>query len=205
MKINTIKYVFENKKPELRRIVVKYGLTPAKNNLDLWRKVNYVIATYKQEAMMDIAKIHPDKDLISWAIEQTQPKPSVVDLSDANTSKNIIPENLTRIEQKIGEAIENLPQDLINTSRSNVKSAIKKSEYHSVCGCSGADGENEYSNCNGNSGCTCGCKNKNNYSNAEGDSNKIGDWVKDNLPTVVIGSLLLVGVVLFMRTPKIGG
>lgn len=69
MEINTIRYVFGAKKPELRRLVVKYGLPPAKNEQDLWRKTNYLVAKFQKEMLKDIAYIHPDRELILWSTE----------------------------------------------------------------------------------------------------------------------------------------
>lgn len=184
MKINTIRYVFENKKPELRRIVVKYGLPPAKNDSDLWKKTNYLVAKFQEEAMKDIALIHPDRELIIWS-------------SEPKVEKKQLEEIILKTEPII--------EPLINTNNYNKKFGADGEDYFSnACGCSGANGETEYSNCNGNKKCSCGCESNKNYSNADGDTKKsIGDMLKDNLPAVVVGSLLLVGVVLFLKAPKV--
>lgn len=180
MKINTIRYVFENKKPELRRIVVKYGLPPAKNDADLWKKTNYLVAKFQEEAMKDIALIHPDRELIIWSSE-SKSKPSI------NT--DLVP------------ALEPVPITVVATS-SNIN-ANGEDNYSNACGCSGANGETEYSNCNGNKKCNCGCDSNRNYSNVEGNDKKsFSDILKENLPTVVVGGLLLVGVALLLKTPK---
>lgn len=195
MKINSIRYVFENKQPELRRIIVKYGLPPATNSKDLWRKVNYLVAKFKNEMLRDIAEIHPDKELILWSENlKNSDKPNIPEIP----LKNI----MQTPEQNSGEL-----DSLINTSRSNVKNTLKKEKYSSVCGCSGADGQScadncssaadgDYSNCYGNN-CSCGCGNKNQenkFSNAEGDSK-----IKDNLPVIVLGGLITVGLFLMLK------
>lgn len=74
MEINTIRYVFGAKKPELRRLVVKYGLPPAKNEQDLWHKTNYLVAKFQKEMLKDIAYIHPDRELILWSTETEESK-----------------------------------------------------------------------------------------------------------------------------------
>lgn len=171
MKIDTIRYVFENRQPELRRLVVKYGLPPAKNSKDLWSKVNYLVAKFKSEMLKDIADIHPDKDLIVWS-ESTKNAPTSINEIDL---KSILP--------------------------------IAKEDKSSACGCSGADGDYSecqgnpncdcnkgYSNCGGNPNCKCG-----QYSNADG----IGSKIKDNMPIVVIASLLVVGGLLFLGNRNI--
>ena len=158
MKIDTIRYVYENRQPELRRLVVKYGLPPAKNAKDLWTKVNYLVAKFKGEVLKDIADIHPDKDLIIWN-ESTK-------VSSYNVPKSISELDLNTI----------LP--------------IEKEKKSGACGCAGADGE--YSECGGGCGCS---RCKTTYSNVGG----IGEKVKDNMPILVIGSLLLVGGLLFLN------
>lgn len=170
--MDTIKYIFETKQPELRRLVVKYGLQPAKNSKDLLDKVSYLTLKFKEEFLKDIAAIHPDRDLILWS--QDSDKKSAVDAVAAETSV------LTKKE----------PYD-------------KKSKevISSACGCSGADGENqdaadEFSNCGGNPDCKCGNKNNQSFSNAEGKS--FSDTLKDNMPLVIVGSLLLVGGLIFL-------
>ena len=164
MEINTIRYVFANRQPELRRLVVKYGLTPAKNEHDLWRKVNYLGKTFKKEFFKDIADIHPDRELILW---NELPK-----LSQAPTSISDADVKHPEIQEIVKKVIE------------------KKS---GACGCSGADGEEESSNCGGNPNCGCGKgkKNEPSFSNADGKS--LSDTLKDNMPLVIIGSLILVG------------
>ena len=128
MQNNTIKYIFENKQPELRRLVVKYGLTPAKNKMDLWKKVNYLIAKFKDEMLFDVAKIHPDRDLIIWALQQQQQETSPV-TETAIAAKEI-------------------------SSNACGCSSADGDDYSNVCGCSSANGD-EYSNCYGNPNCNC--------------------------------------------------
>jgi hypothetical protein len=74
MEINTIRYIFGAKKPELRRLVVKYGLPPAKNEQDLWHKTNYLVAKFQEEMLKDIAYIHPDRELILWSTKSEESK-----------------------------------------------------------------------------------------------------------------------------------
>lgn len=156
MKIDTIRYVYENRQPELRRLVVKYGLPPAKNAKDLWTKVNYLVAKFKGEVLKDIADIHPDKDLIIW-----------------NEST------------KVGS--DNVPKSISELDLSSILPMAMEEKKSGACGCAGADGEHsEY-------GGGCGCKTAT-YSNAGG----IVEKVKDNMPIVIIGSLLLVGGLLFL-------
>jgi len=62
-----IGYVFDSYKKNpnvLNKIVVKYGVAPAINPQDLWKKVNFIVTKFPQDALKDIANIHPDKGLI---------------------------------------------------------------------------------------------------------------------------------------------
>ena len=175
MKNNTIKYIFENKQPELRRLIIKYGLTPAKNNADLWKKVNYLIAKFKDEMLFDVAKLHPDKDLILWAYQQQQQQ-----------------------QQQQQRGFDMMQKSSYNQNQSNVEgdysdacgcSSANGDEYSNACGCSSANGD-DYSNCNGNPDCKCNCS-----SGVDGQESKttVADKLKNNMPLVVVGSLLLVG------------
>jgi hypothetical protein len=132
--MDTIKYVFETKQPELRRLVVKYGLQPAKNSKDLLDKVSYLTLKFKEEFLKDIADIHPDRELILWS--QDSDKKSSVDAVAAETSVSV----KEKLDKNYNDATS------------------------SACGCSGADGESqdavdEFSNCGGNPDCKCGNKN----------------------------------------------
>lgn len=153
MQNNTITYIFENRQPELKRLIVKYGLNPAKNKVDLWKKINYLVAKFKDEMLRDLAEIHPDKDLILWNESQKE-------------------------DVKLPEST---PIAIVE-AKSN------------ACGCSGANGEKEFSNCYGNPSCSCGCKN--NYANVEGENED--NKSKDNLPLLVVGSLLVISGLLFL-------
>lgn len=169
--MDTIKYVFETKQPELRRLVVKYGLQPAKNSKDLLDKVSYLMLKFKEEFLKDIAAIHPDRELILWS--QDSDKKSSVDAVDAENA-----------------VIEKEPYDKKHNDATS-----------SACGCSSADGVSqdavdEFSNCGGNPYCKCGNKSNQVFSNVEGKS--FSDTLKDNMPLVIVGSLLLVGGLIFL-------
>lgn len=178
MKNNTIKYIFENRQPELRRLIVKYGLTPARSKADLWKKVNYLVTKFKQEMLFDIAKMHPDRDLILWAAQQ---------------------------QQKISQPQPVLPQ-------MPSVSSFNQEENSNACGCSSANGDDysnmncgmsafsgdDFSNCSGNPDCSCDCK----KSNVEGETQtakvEVKSTLANNMPLIVVGSLILVGGLIFL-------
>lgn len=172
-----ITYLVENKQPELRRLVVKYGLTPAKNITDLTNKVKYLMKKFKHEFMKDLANIHPDKDLIIWSLSSDKESPVTDSPSTTSSSTPIV-----------------------------IKEAISKMEKKSsACGCSGADGETTLG-CNGDtecSGCASKAKKAEATSSAEGDKKSMVDVLKENMPLVIIGSLVLVGGLVFMGNKRV--
>jgi len=172
--MNTIRYVFESKQPELRRLVVKYGLAPATDSKDLWIKTNYLVGKFKGEMMKDIADIHPDKDLILWGE------------SDKELVRSLPP--IGKVESKEEPVVKSKEQ--MNESLNNFFKGFGENKSN-ACGCSGADGE--YSNCAGNPSCNCdkdkGKGKDSKFSNAGGDSLS----EKTNMPLVIIGSLIVIG------------
>lgn len=176
-----IRYVFESRPNELKRMVVKYGLTPAQNQQDLWKKVNYVVMKFPQDALKDIVAMHPDKDII-------------LKLSGNRTSE--APEkSITETSPITKESIEKL--------QGNDAASDKKS---SACGCSGSS---NYSGCNGGSckcGTNCGC---NKTSSADGRPVKPAEtkpestnFFKEHTPLIVIGTLALAGGLLLWKHNK---
>ena len=133
MQNNTIKYIFENKQPELRRLVVKYGLTPARSNNDLWKKTNYLIAKFKDEMLLDVAKIHPDRDLIVWSLQKMQ------------EAQRQLPQQVS----SLNSIVENNNEQVANACGC---SGADGNDY------SNAHGIDEYSNCYGNRDCNCQCQ-----------------------------------------------
>ena len=190
MKIDTIRYVFENKQPELKRLVVKYGLTPATSGQDLWRKVNYLVKTFGKEFLKEIALIHPDRELIIWSEHPNTIEPN-------NESSDVKSTPITPQTANISiPASKNpiaMPTDV--HKKVDAKSAC---QYSSVCGCAGADGN--YSECAGNPDCPCNIG-KEKVSGADGKS--LGDTLKENLPLVIVGSLLLVGGLIFLGNRRL--
>lgn len=174
--MDTIKYVFVKRQPELQKLVVKYGMKPAVNQHDLWLKVNALVKKHREVFMKDLADIHPDKDLIKWSLSL-----------DKKDSPELIEENKPSesVLAKIQNGISVEPQKTSN-----------------ACGCSGADGE-KTSGCCGSSSVSgektsacSGCDSmKSNFSGAD-----ITEKIKNNLPLVVVGSLALVlGVMLIAK------
>jgi hypothetical protein len=63
-KISIQEYIAYNNKPLAQKMLVKYGLRPAKSPIELERKLVSLTRDYKEEALRELANIHPDKDLI---------------------------------------------------------------------------------------------------------------------------------------------
>jgi hypothetical protein len=53
-----------NNTPKARALVIKYGYKPARNHNDLTAKLFDLTREYQEEALMELSKIHPHRDLI---------------------------------------------------------------------------------------------------------------------------------------------
>ena len=84
--MNTIRYVFSTRQPQLQGLVVKYGLPPARTPQELWHKVNFCVSKFREKFMKDLADIHPDKDLFAWSFSLDNNTPSKQELE--NIAKN---------------------------------------------------------------------------------------------------------------------
>lgn len=59
-----VEYISINNAPQAARtIVTKFGLSPAKNEADLQKKMWYAIKNFGEEALEEFRKIHPDNVL----------------------------------------------------------------------------------------------------------------------------------------------
>lgn len=63
-KISIQEYIAYNNRPMAQKMLVKYGLKPAKSPMDMERKLISLTRDYKEEALRELANIHPDKELI---------------------------------------------------------------------------------------------------------------------------------------------
>ncbi len=78
-KINTIHYVFANRQPQVKALITSWGLKPAKTEKGLWLQINDVIRKYPDQALMALANIHPDRDLILSTIKNVEPiNPAII-------------------------------------------------------------------------------------------------------------------------------
>ena len=66
-KISLPKYVAFNNPQKAQLLLRKYRDPKAKNYRDLKKKLRYIIVRYKDSALQDIVKIHPDKELFDYA------------------------------------------------------------------------------------------------------------------------------------------
>lgn len=172
--MNTIRYVFENRQPQLNSLVVKYGLSPAVSKNDLWRKTNFLISKFREDFMKDIADIHPDKDLLAWRFSLDKQK------EDNYNKEDIIRTAPSKSElQNILENVTVIPQ---------------RQKASNACGCSGADGE-QTSGCCGsgaNGEKTSGCNGCDSMKKSSVTGTEIKEKIQNNLPLVIVGSLALV-------------
>lgn len=63
-KISIQEYIACNNRPMAQKMLVKYGLKPAKSPVEMERKLIALTKDYREEALKELANIHPDKELI---------------------------------------------------------------------------------------------------------------------------------------------
>ena len=63
-KISIQEYIAYNNRPMAQKMLVKYGLKPAKSPLEMEKKLIALTRDYKEDALREFANIHPDKELI---------------------------------------------------------------------------------------------------------------------------------------------
>ena len=63
-KISIQEYIAYNNRPMAQKMLVKYGLKPAKSPIEMERKLIALTRDYKEDALREFANIHPDKELI---------------------------------------------------------------------------------------------------------------------------------------------
>lgn len=73
-KISLSELVAINSTPQARALVVRNGYAPARNLKDLSMKLSRLIADQREDGLMQVASIHPHKDLIEQYIESIKPK-----------------------------------------------------------------------------------------------------------------------------------
>ena len=63
-KISLQELIAINNTPKAKALIIRYGYEPAQNYEDLVYKLFRLTKEYKQEALQDLAELHPHKDLI---------------------------------------------------------------------------------------------------------------------------------------------
>ena len=63
-KISIQEYIAYNNRPMAQKMLVKYGLIPAKSPVEMERKLIALTRDYKEDALKEFANMHPDKELI---------------------------------------------------------------------------------------------------------------------------------------------
>jgi len=183
-----IRYVFEANPNGLRKIITKYGIAPARNPNDLWKKTNYIVMKFPQDALRDIVSIHPDRGIIM----------KLSGLEKSHDEKHITSENPIS-----KEAIEKLQSTNVTPKVEVSVPTVEKKASACGCGCGGGD---KTSGCDGGS-CSCGGKCGGKKSNAEGDTKPSAPAVvvhtaptvehknslKENLPLIMIGVVAIAG------------
>lgn len=63
-KISLQELIAVNNTPKAKALIIRYGYEPAQNYDDLIYKLYQLTRDYKEEALQDLANLHPHKDLI---------------------------------------------------------------------------------------------------------------------------------------------
>ena len=63
-KISIQEYIAYNNRPMAQKMLLKYGLKPAKSPVEMEKKLIALTRDYKEDALREFANIHPDKELI---------------------------------------------------------------------------------------------------------------------------------------------
>lgn len=100
-----------NARPAMQRLVVQFGLPPAKSDADLIKKLKYIVQKHGKKAWAEIAKVHPDAALFSMNFDA---------------------------EEKGKDSLPTFDKSQIMSEAENTYSEFFGSN---ACGCSGADGE----------------------------------------------------------------
>jgi len=77
-----------NNTPKANALVMKYGLRPAQDMPDLVNKLKYITMEYKEEALMDMAELHPHKDLLDFIRKESEPTSNACGCSSSADGTN---------------------------------------------------------------------------------------------------------------------
>jgi len=122
-KISIQEYIAYNNRPMAQKMLVKYGLKSAKSPMEMERKLISLTKDYKEEALRELANIHPDKELILKYVDREEKKSGFCGCSGFDGD---------------------------NSSSFCGCSGFDGDNKSSFCGCSGFNGENKKENTNNN-------------------------------------------------------
>lgn len=74
-----------NNTPKAKSLLIKYGYAPARSYNDLIKKLTIFTKEYKEDALKELAELHPHKDLI---LNFYLPKQSFVEEQKSNCNGN---------------------------------------------------------------------------------------------------------------------
>ena len=112
-------YIVNSNGLEVAKIVRKYGIEPSKNRDELVSQIATVVFNHREDALLDIAMIHPDKELIELAFKNSEEYVNAVSDNDSkNTELGLISDEIKSINKTIKE---NNKPPLIDTTKSVVR------------------------------------------------------------------------------------
>lgn len=146
----TLAETIAHRNPEVaNQLLIKNGYPASSNQAELARRLNSFLLNQRENALKQLANIHPDKELIFSSVDG-------FDNADGF-------DNIDGFDNAHGRGHYNKGKHLGNRHAHRHHNA--EGEYSNCCGHSNADGE--FSNC---SGCGGSCAAKHMYFNAAGDS-----------------------------------
>ena len=83
-KISLEELIAVNNTPKAKALVIRYGYEPAVNYQDLVQKLHRVKREYREEALEEMADLHPHKDLILHYNEPKEAKSSACGCGNSN-------------------------------------------------------------------------------------------------------------------------
>ncbi len=168
-----IAYVVRGNPQGVKDLIRNYGYDkPLTNEQGLYNGLVYLYKTNKSQTLIDLARIHPDKDL-------------VVDV------------NCPGKGSAKGHALANADGTGEKESCCGCSAA---DGYSNCCAANGSSSCSGMSSCDGNKKCSA-CA-KGNTSSADGVVTTSKNWLNDNFPALVVGGVIGVAIFLIVRGNK---
>ncbi|MDB9959991.1 hypothetical protein OAD75_06350 [Gammaproteobacteria bacterium] len=144
--MNLYEYIAVNNSLGANELLKNYGLKPTRSIDEIINRLKIIVRKYKKDALQDISKIHPDKELISsfnssniedknfaYATGRT-PNNAEYQIDRSNMPSGDLRDVEGRMEhidalKKIAEVKEQMLVDKVNNSRNELDRRISNTQY----------------------------------------------------------------------------